>query len=306
MPPVTKNLIIINVLFFLGTLVAARYGIDLGDVLGLHFFLAKDFHFYQFFTYMFMHANFWHIFWNMFAVWMFGRIMEAQWGSRKFLFFYIVCGIGAGLTQEVSQYVAYSVQGLANYDMINLSGSLMPIGDYLNLWNTVGASGAIYGILLAFGMTYPNEPIFLMFIPIPIKAKYFVIGYAAIELFSGFGGSADNVAHFAHLGGMLFGLFLILYWRHQERRRGYYTSYSTVGRGSFKDWLAGVGRKMKPHRKPKVNVHVNGEHCDDYNYNAERNAREKEIDRILEKVKRSGYSSLTDDEKHTLFDGSRR
>lgn len=308
MPPITKNLIIINALFYLATVVGERYGIDLSSWLGLHFFLASDFHIYQLFTYMFMHANFWHIFWNMFAVWMFGRVMEAQWGSKKFLLFYLVCGLGAGLTQEISQLVEYMALGLGSYQMVNTGSAMLPVATYLNFWNTVGASGAIYGILLAFGMTFPNEPIFLFFIPIPIKAKYFVIGYAVLELFFGLSGSMDQVAHFAHLGGMLFGLLLILYWRRRQRRYGYYTNYSSASSGGLKEWLSGVGAKLKPHRKPKMDVHVNanGDRQSDYDYNAEQQARQKEIDRILEKVKRSGYGSLTDDEKHTLFDGSKR
>ena len=170
MPTVTKNLLIINVLCFLGAMVARRYGVDLNDMLGLHFFLASDFNPAQLITYMFMHANFQHIFFNMFAVWMFGRTLEMVWGPKRFLFYYILCGIGAG------------------------------------------ASGAVYAILLAFGMLFPNSEMFIFPIPMPIKAKYFVIGYAVLELVLGISGG-DGIAHFAHLGGMLFGLVLIIYWR---------------------------------------------------------------------------------------------
>lgn len=210
-PPVTKNLIIINAIFFLATFVATRYGIDLENLLGLHFFLASDFKLYQFFTYMFMHANFEHIFFNMFAVWMFGRILEQVWGGQRYLFFYIICGLGAGLTQEVVQYANYFFS-LSNYSDVNTGLSIIPMDQYLNMMTTVGASGAIYGILLAFGMLFPNERLFIFPLPVPIKAKYFVIGYAVLELILGFEGG-DGIAHFAHLGGMLFGLILILYWR---------------------------------------------------------------------------------------------
>ena len=210
LPPVVKNLLIINVLLYLATFTMNRFHIDLTDYLGLHFFKASDFRPYQLITYMFMHANFEHIFFNMFALWMFGNTLENIWGSKRFLLFYMVCGIGAGLCQELVQYIQYASE-YAQYDSVNLSGTIMPMAEYLNLWNTVGASGAIYGLLLAFGMLFPNAMIYLYFL-FPIKAKWFVIGYAVIELLSGFF-TSGNVAHFAHLGGMLFGLALILYWR---------------------------------------------------------------------------------------------
>lgn len=213
MPVVTKNLIIINILLFFGGIVASKYGINLDQYLGLHFFLADDFNLAQLFTYMFMHGGFTHIFFNMFALFMFGRILEQVWGPRRFLFYYIVCGMGAGLIQELVQYIHYSIE-LSAYDSVNIGGMIMPMAQYLNLMITVGASGAIYAILLAFGMLFPNQSLFIFPLPMPIKAKYFVIGYAALELFLGISNNAsDNVAHFAHLGGMLFGFILIMYWR---------------------------------------------------------------------------------------------
>ena len=213
LPTVTKNLLIINVLCFFGMLVAKRYGIDVENLLGLHFFLASDFNLSQLISYMFMHANFQHIFFNMFAVWMFGRVLEQVWGPRRFLTYYLICGIGAGLIQELVQYLEYAFT-LSNYDSVNLgiAGGIIPMEEYLNMMTTVGASGAVYGILLAFGMLFPNSQMFIFPLPFPIKAKYFVIGYAVLELFLGLGG-ADGVAHFAHLGGMLFRLILIIYWR---------------------------------------------------------------------------------------------
>ena len=219
MPPVTKNLIIINVLFFLGGVVATRYGIDLSSYLGLHFFMASDFNPAQLISYMFMHGGFTHLFFNMFAVWMFGRILEQIWGPKKFLFYYIACGIGAGLIQELVQYIQYAVQ-LSAYDKVDLGeGMIVPMAQYLNLMNTVGASGAVYAILLAFGMLFPNEKMFIIPIPFPIKAKYFVAGYAIIELMEGIANNpADNVAHFAHLGGMIFGFILIMYWKKKKNK----------------------------------------------------------------------------------------
>ena len=211
MPTVTKNLLIINVLCFLGAMVARRYGVDLNDMLGLHFFLASDFNPAQLITYMIMHANFQHNFYNMFAVWMFGRTLEMVWGPKRFLFYYILCGIGAGLIQEGVQWVDYVVN-LSQYERVNTGISIISMDEYLNLLTTVGASGAVYAILLAFGMLFPNSEMFIFPLPMPIKAKYFVIGYAVLELVLGITGG-DGIAHFAHLGGMLFGLILIIYWR---------------------------------------------------------------------------------------------
>lgn len=226
MPTVTKNLIIINVLFYLGTIVAQSYGIDLADYLGLHFFLGKDFNPAQLITYMFMHGGFTHLFFNMFAVWMFGRILEQVWGPKRFLFYYILCGIGAGIIQEIVQYISLLPDMAAGFKQVQLiTGNYtdIPIQDYFNLMNTVGASGAVYAILLGFGMLFPNQQLFIFPLPFPIKAKYFVIGYALIELYSGFANNpTDNVAHFAHLGGMIFGFILIMYWKKKNNDHGTY------------------------------------------------------------------------------------
>ncbi len=287
MPPVTKNLLIINVLVFFATIALRLHGIDLEDMLGLHFLLASHFRFYQFFTYMFVHANLWHIFFNMFALWMFGRIIEQVFGVRRFIIFYLVCGVGAGLMQELVQYVEYSASGLSNYPLYQVSVML-------NAWTTVGASGAIYGILLAFGMTFPNERLFIIPIPFPIKAKYFVVGYALIELLSAIGRSADGVAHVAHLGGMLFALLLILYWRRQ-------------GNGGGGGMFSSFRHKFSQWSKPKMKVtRGGGKFSDEMDYNARRKAQDEEIDRILAKVKKHGYGSLTEEEKRKLFNASGR
>ena len=213
LPTVTKNLLIINVLCFFGAFVAEeRFGLNLNDILGLHFFMASDFKLFQLVTYMFMHADMYHIFFNMFAVWMFGRTLEMVMGPKRFLIYYMVCGIGAGLVQEVVQYAEYAMT-LSHYSGVDTGISVIPMAEYLNMMTTVGASGAVYGILLAFGMLFPNTHMFVFPIPFPIKAKFFVMGYAVIELLSGLGTSNDGIGHFAHLGGMIFGFFLILYWR---------------------------------------------------------------------------------------------
>lgn len=213
LPTVVKNLLIINVLFFLATIAFdVTLHIDLSDYLGLHYIGASDFQPFQLVTYMFMHGSFAHLFFNMFALWMFGNTLERIWGPNRFLLFYFVCGIGAGLTQELVQYIQY-VTTLADYDnnVRIAANQIVSMDTYLNMLTTVGASGAVYGILLAFGMMFPNSTIYIYF-AIPIKAKWFVLIYGVIELFSGFT-SVDNVAHFAHVGGMLFGLILILYWK---------------------------------------------------------------------------------------------
>ena len=215
LPVVVKNLLIINAIMFLADIVLTRFGIDLNSMLGPHFFLASGFRPYQLLTYMFMHANFSHLFFNMFALWMFGNTLENIWGTRRFLMYYLICGLGAAVMQEGVQYIEYVTQ-LSHYQNVNMGSTIIPMSEYLNYMTTVGASGAIYGLLLAFGMMFPNSLIYLYFV-MPIKAKWFVIGYAVIELLTGVFSSGDQVAHFAHLGGMLVGLIIILIWKKKGR-----------------------------------------------------------------------------------------
>ena len=213
LPQGVKHLLIINVLMFVATFALVRfipystitmdgqdYLISPIDLLSLWPVTSGLFRIWQPFTYMFMHAGFGHIFFNMFALWMFGYVLENYWGTKRFVIYYLICGLGAAAT-----HIAMSL-------IFKLPTA-----------PTVGASGAVYGILLAFGMMFPNERIYLYFL-MPIKAKWFVIGYAVIELYEGFF-RADNVAHFAHLGGMLFGLILILLWRHSNRNDNPYQMY---------------------------------------------------------------------------------
>lgn len=207
---------------FLATIVMERQGVDLTGLLGLHFFKASDFAPYQLVTYMFMHSGFAHLFFNMFALYMFGGVLERVWGGKRFLIYYLVAGIGAGLLQEGAQYINYVQEGLANYTTVRTQFGIISMADALNLWTTVGASGAVYAILLGFGMSFPNERMFIFPLPFPIKAKFFVIGYAVIELLLGVSNSQDGIAHYAHLGGMAFGLVLILYWRKKRKIGGPY------------------------------------------------------------------------------------
>jgi len=221
-PPVTRNIIIINVIAWLATLAFSRTNIDLVRMFGLHYFLSSDFKIYQLVTYMFLHGSWAHIFFNMFAVYMFGQVIENSWNTKRFLIFYLITGIGAGLVQEFVWFL--NLHNLSDYQFITDGQVRIPVGEYLNQFVTIGASGAVFGILIAFGIMFPNVPLMLIFLPIPIKAKYFVVLYGLVELFMGFGNFGwDNVAHFAHLGGMLFGLIMVLYWRKKDKKNvGYF------------------------------------------------------------------------------------
>lgn len=236
-PTVTKNLLLINVLFYFATLGLRSKGIDLTELLGLHYFLSDGFYPHQLVTYMFMHStnDFTHILFNMFAVYMFGRTLEQFWGSKRFLIYYMVTGVGAGLIQLLvaqirimpyhdiftpDQFESIVTEGYRilqeGKNFIDTdSGSLNVL--YNNV--TVGASGAVFGVLLAFGWLFPNTELMLLFPPIPLKAKWFVIIYGALELYLGFANNAnDNVAHFAHLGGMLFGIILLVIWQKDKSK----------------------------------------------------------------------------------------
>jgi len=230
MPPVVKNLIIINVVMLLLTyIVKAVTGTDLNAILGLYFPKSEFFRSWQIVTHMFMHGGFVHLLFNMFALWMFGRILEQVWGPKRFLFYYLITGLGAAFTHELVQFIQYSKAMSALtpeqlqhiYD--NGSNLLMQGRNFadanmgkLNLVlniPTVGASGAVFGVLLAFGVLFPNTQLMFIFPPIPVKAKYVVIGYAVIELYLAVTSPGSNIAHAAHIGGMIFGYILIRYWR---------------------------------------------------------------------------------------------
>lgn len=233
-PPVTKNLIIINLIIWLATfLFPNQIGNFIMARLGLHYIEAPLFNPVQIITYMFVHDphNFFHILFNMFTLWMFGRVLENVWGSRRYFVFYMICGIGAGLVQEgvwalmwKHDYVSgiAQINGLTYDHALQVVNAAVAAGEqnwisaidaFQNSMVVVGASGAIFGLLLGFAFVFPNMPLYLFFIPVPIKAKYMVIGYGVIEFFLGVGGAQSTVAHFAHLGGMLFGLILLLYWK---------------------------------------------------------------------------------------------
>ncbi len=258
-PPVVKNLILINILFFIATWIANGMGIDLVAILGMHYPGSDKFMPHQIFTHMFMHGGLTHIFFNMFALYMFGRVLESVWGSKRFLVYYLVTGLGAiALNTFVNYLEIHSMQNaveafkntpspelLDHFVNKNLPNATTQVRDFINSWYndptstayssegvnlmqrilelkmdipTIGASGAVFGVLLAFGMLFPNTQLMLLFPPIPIKAKYFVMGYGALELYLGFSHPGSNIAHFAHLGGMLFGFILIKYWNKTSNR----------------------------------------------------------------------------------------
>jgi membrane associated rhomboid family serine protease len=233
LPPVVKNLLIINGLFFLATIsLQSGFKIDLNTSWGLYYIGSEQFRPFQFLTYMFLHGDITHLFFNMFAFWMFGNAIENYWGPKRFLIYYFATGIGAAIVQMLVSYIRYSLvkdsipEEALNDIIYNGYGYLQehknfvdPVLAKVNLiFNapTVGASGSVFGILLAFGMLFPNALIYLYF-AIPIRAKWLVIGYGALELWSGLAASpGDNVAHFAHLGGMIFGFILIKIWKKKD------------------------------------------------------------------------------------------
>lgn len=303
-PVITKNLLIINVLMFAAYFVFGRLGIDLNDALGLHFFLSSNFHIYQLFTYMFMHAGLTHIFFNMFALWMFGRIVESVWGPKRFLFYYLSCGIGAGVIQMIAQFISFYAIVSEQVPGFGLGDVMAVVHDSemaLNSWTTVGASGAIYGILLAFGMLFPEERIFIFPLPMPIKAKWFVALYAALELVLGLGMPGDSVAHFAHLGGMLFGYIIIRHWR-KNPGGGY-------GGGMYGNNQSIFG-KMKDYWERHTNGNnfsfTKGKKESDWEYNSRKKREQEETDNILDKIRKSGYDSLTTEEKKKLFENGKK
>ena len=237
-PPVVKNLLIINIIFYIATLMFG--GPMMTQVLGVHYFDSPDFRIWQVITYMFMHdySSLFHILFNMFALYTFGSSIEYIMGSKRFLNFYLITGLGAlALQLLVQSFEVYSITGSAvnngsfmvdslkrtisfNPDLISKDQASTLLGIYLT--PRVGASGALFGLLIAFGMLFPNAELFIMFIPVPVKAKYIIPVYVLLELFLGVKQfSGDSVAHFAHLGGALFGFILVKMW-HLKRHDNFY------------------------------------------------------------------------------------
>ena len=348
LPPGVKNLLILNILVFLSTYIFHTTGLcDLNKWLGLHYITAPDFKPWQFITYMFMHANFGHIFFNMFALWMFGAAVESHWGTKRFIIYYLITGIGAALVHYVilffqlhpmlsllNQFInspsidtyKYLVENNTNLqfkemldnnllylqqnpgsinELVNITANARDT--FLNSFNMVGASGAVFGLLLAFGMMFPNSQIYIYFL-FPIKAKWFVVFYGALELFYGIAGTSDGVAHFAHLGGMLFGIILILLWRKTDRHSNtyYYDYQDPEGHSGFFSRFQSLFHRTKKKRE-KYYVSTPGERpLSDEEYNERKAAERRRIDDILDKISKSGYESLSKEEKDILFNFSKK
>jgi len=275
-PPVIKALLISNVaIFFLSSFFGLFRinGLPLSAVIDVIFPLyplGYGFQFWQLFTYMFMHGGLMHLLFNMFALWMFGMELENTWGSRKFLFYYLLCGLGAGLSNL-------------------FIGPLFSAGG-----PTVGASGAIYGVLIAFGIMYPDRPIFIYFL-LPIRARYFVLLYILIEIYAGVTGTPDGVAHFAHLGGAAVGLVYLML-----EQRG--LSFNRLFTGKKLKYVNG-GKEYEYANSDRWNV-SDAKYFDSHDegdrFNQER------VDEILDKISQNGYQSLTEEEKKILFEASKK
>jgi len=225
--PVVKNLLIINVLFFFATWLFQQQGIALEEYLAVFYFNSPFFRIWQPITYMFMHGSITHIFFNMFALYSFGSILEAHWGGKRFINFYLITGLGALALQWAVQ--AFEVYQITGSPINNLSTLVLndpnAIKAFQDIYTTpmVGASGAIFGLLVAFGMLYPNLEMYIMFIPVPVKAKYIIPVYIVIELSLGVARiEGDSIAHFAHLGGALIGFILVKLWRNKNTYYDYY------------------------------------------------------------------------------------
>ena len=226
-PPVVKNLIIINVLVFVAQLTLDNQ-FHITEKLMLYPVMFPQFKPYQLFTHLFAHspAMLFHIVFNMFGLWMFGKILENVWGAKRFLFFYLACGLGAAALHILMQYVRYNqIEEL--WRAAVTAGDTIAVQSYINelsseLGPALGASGAVMGIFIAFGYLFPNTELFLMFIPVPIKAKWLMIGLVAIDLFGGVARvSGDNIAHFAHLGGAITGFIIVFIWNKTNRKTLY-------------------------------------------------------------------------------------
>lgn len=234
-PPVVKNLLIINALFFAAKYVMKNAGIDLDYLLGAFYFDSQYFRVWQLITYMFMHGDPMHIFFNMFALFMFGGVIESRWGTKRFINFYLITGLGAvALQMGVQAYEVYQITGsiLHNPVMIDLTRGMAQVAvpgisaeardTLIGIYGfpMVGASGAIFGLLVAFGMLYPNTEMYIMFIPIPVKAKYIIPVYILMELSLGVARvPGDSIAHYAHLGGALLGFILVKLWKDKDNNR---------------------------------------------------------------------------------------
>lgn len=290
MTPAVKVILIINVVFYiLAYWVTPMFSLDghadwFMNFNALHPIGYPGFVPYQYITYMFMHGGWWHLFFNMWSLMIFGNAVEQQVGTKRFVWYYLLCGIGAALVNQLITWIGI-----------------------INPAQLVGASGAIYGVMAAAAYFFPNAKLFIIPIPFPIKLKYLVGFYTVCEMYMGIT-SIDGVAHFAHLGGILVGLIILIIWKAQEKNRtqrgNYWTSSHTQ---SHYEKEEGSWKNLWRKRTPKMRVtNVRETNYADHEYNKKKTMDNEEIDRILDKIRKNGYQNLTEAEKATLFNASKR
>ena len=293
--PAVKVILIINFVFYVLTYWLAP-AFPLGghadwflNFNALHPIGSKGFFIYQYLTYMFMHGGWWHLFFNMWSLMIFGNAVEQQVGTQKFVCYYLLCGVGSAAINQLCTFL----------------GIIPPA-------QLVGASGAIYGVMAAAAFYFPNAQLFIIPIPFPIKLKYLVIFYTLVEMYMGIT-SVDGVAHFAHLGGIIVGVIILIYWKSNGKRKSSrdnkYRSTSSSNSNYNKGESAWdkLKKSVSGRREPQMRVtNVREANYQDHAYNARKREESEEIDRILDKIRRSGYQNLTDEEKATLFDASKR
>ena len=293
MTPAVKVILIINIVFYvMAYWITPAIPLDghaywFSNFNALHPIGSRGFAIYQYLTYMFMHGGWWHLFFNMWSLMIFGNAVEQQLGTRRFVWYYLLCGVGSALINQLC-----TALGIINPALL------------------VGASGAIYGVMAAAAFFFPNARLFIIPIPFPIKLKYLVIFYTLVEMYMGVT-SVDGVAHFAHLGGILVGVMMLLFWNIQYKRRmqsgnRYRTTSSSNYNKGESAWDK-LKESVSGSRKPKMRVtNVRESNYEDHAYNARKREETEEIDRILDKIRKNGYQNLTDEEKATLFDASKR
>ncbi len=292
MTPAVKVILIINVVFYILTFwITPMFALDghtdwFMNFNALHPIGYEGFAPYQFLTYMFMHGGWWHLFFNMWSLMIFGNAVEQQVGTKRFWLYYLLCGVGSALVNQL-----FTMLGIINPAQL------------------VGASGAIYGVMAAAAFFFPNAKLFIIPIPFPIKLKYLVGFYTLVEMYLGIT-SIDGVAHFAHLGGILVGAAILFVWRMQEKRQhtaqngNYWTSSTT---NSHYDKEESAWQKLWHKRTPKMRVtNVRETNYQEHEYNERKRQDNEEIDRILDKIRKNGYQNLSDSEKATLFNASKR
>lgn len=294
--PAVKTIIIINIVFYVLTYwITPMVPLNGHDDWFMNFNALRPigyegFAVYQFFTYMFMHGGWWHLFFNLWSLMIFGCAVEQMLGTKRFWIYYLICGVGSALINQLT----------------TLLGIMPPA-------QLVGASGAIYGVMAAAAYFFPNNKLFIIPIPFPIKLKYLVGFYTVTEMYLGVT-SVDGIAHFAHLGGILVGILLLLWWKvtdkKKQSRNNYWTtstSYSNYEKD--KGLWSKIKETMGGSRKPKMRVtecNVNDNNAADHAYNARRKEENDEIDRILDKIRKNGYQNLSEEEKAKLFHASKK